>query len=438
MRTPGRAFKMKRSELYEKVWTVPMIRLANELGVSDVGLSKVCRRNAIPTPPRGYWMKLEAGKQVDKPPLPKPETDTEVEFSGVAPEVKAHQQKARQQKEAWLQEHAPERQEAAAINMLDSLEDAHALVKSTARFCERIPALQKRWERRKPGDYASWNDEDRPPHMEYGRHQLFRKGCLNITAALSSIDWILAFHATLFAALERAGFKIAWRDAETSRNSRENKPAAVTVTRKGECFELRFSEGYRRVPLTAAEVTAYKKQKGYAPYSLNETAPSEKYTITFTGSEYRANKAWQASRDGLERRLAEIVTTMDELATLQPLFRKEREDAAAQAQRDAERRERARRIAEGRAAQLKRAFAMAEAQERVDRLHSFLDSLETRGADFQKPYEERLKVWLTVVRSELEKSDPIEAMLTESLSVPSWQTWPPEWWPEDLAAKAAS
>lgn len=274
--------------------------------------------------------------------------------------------------------------------------------------------------------------------MEYGRHQLFRKGCLNITAALSSIDWILAFHATLFAALERADFKIAWRDAETSRNSRENKPAAVTVTRKGECFELRFSEGYRRVPLTAAEVTAYKKQKGYAPYSLNETVPSEKYTITFTGSEYRANKAWQASRDSLERRLAEIVTTMDELATLQPLFRKEREDAAAQAQRDAERRERARRIAEGRAAQLKRAFAMAEAQERVDRLHSFLDSLETRGADFQRPYEERLKVWLTVVRSELEKSDPIEAMLKESLSIPSWQTWPPEWWPEDLAAKAAT
>ncbi|MCY1165777.1 hypothetical protein D9M73_56880 [compost metagenome] len=428
---------MKRSDLYEKVWTVPMIHLAKELGVSDVGLAKACRRNAIPTPPRGYWMKLASGKQVDKPPLPKPETDTEVEFSGVAPEVKAHQQKVQQQKEAWLQEHAPGRQEAATIKMLDSLEDAHALVKSTARFCERIPTLQKRWERRKPGEYASWKDEDRPPHLEYGRHQLFRKGCLNITAALSSIDWILTFHATLFVALERAGFKISWKDAETSRNARENKPAAVTVTRKGECFELRFSEGYRRVPLTAAEVAAYKKQKGYAPYRLNETVPSEKYTVTFTGSEYRANKAWQASRDGLERRLAEIVRTIDELATLQPLFRKEREEAAARAQRDAEQRERTRRATEARANQLKRAFAMAEAQERVDRLHSFLDSLERRGTEFQEPYRERLKVWLTVVRSELGNSDPIKAMLTESLSVPSSQTWPPEWWPEDLAARYA-
>ncbi len=56
---------MKRSELYEKVWTFPMSRLAKELDVSDVGLAKACRRNAVPTPPRGYWAKLEAGKQVD-------------------------------------------------------------------------------------------------------------------------------------------------------------------------------------------------------------------------------------------------------------------------------------------------------------------------------------------------------------------------------------
>lgn len=429
---------MKRSELYEKVWAVPMTRLAKELGVSDVGIAKACRRNAVPTPPRGYWAKLDAGKQVDKPPLPQPETDTEVKFAGIAPEIKAHQQKVRQQREVWLQEHAPEQQEVVTIKMLKSLEDAHALVKSTARLCERIPILQKRWDRRKPGDYESWSDEDRPPYMDQGRYRLFQKNCLNITASLSSIDWILTFHATLFAALERAGFKIAFRDAETPRNARESKPAAVTVSRKSECFELQFSEGYRRVPLTAAEVAAYKKLKGYAPSRLYETAPSEKYTITFNGSEYRANKVWQATRDGLEKRLAEIVTTVDELATLQPLFRKEREDAAAQAQRDAERRERARSISDGRADQLKRAFAMTEVQDRVNRLRSFLDSLEKRETEFQASYRERLKIWLTMVRSELEKSDPVKAMLAESLSVPSWQTWPPVWWPEDLAVKAAS
>lgn len=100
--------------------------------------------------------------------------------------------------------------------------------------------------------------------------------------------------------------------------------------------------------------------------------------------------------------------------------------------------ERVRQIAEARGDQLKRVFAIAEAQERVDRLRSFLESLEKRGTEFQAPYEERQKVWLTVVRSELENPDPIKAMLTRSLSVPSWQTWPPVWWPEDLAVNAVS
>ena len=35
---------MKRSELYTKVWSTPMIKLAAELGISDVGLAKACRR----------------------------------------------------------------------------------------------------------------------------------------------------------------------------------------------------------------------------------------------------------------------------------------------------------------------------------------------------------------------------------------------------------
>jgi hypothetical protein len=61
-----------RAELYELVWSKPMQKLAEELGISDVGLSKVCTRNEIPTPPRGYWARVEAGQKVRRPPLLKP------------------------------------------------------------------------------------------------------------------------------------------------------------------------------------------------------------------------------------------------------------------------------------------------------------------------------------------------------------------------------
>lgn len=61
---------ISREELYRRVWESPVSKLAAEFDISDVGLSKVCRANAIPLPPRGYWMKLQHGKSVTKPPLP--------------------------------------------------------------------------------------------------------------------------------------------------------------------------------------------------------------------------------------------------------------------------------------------------------------------------------------------------------------------------------
>ena len=41
---------MKRSELYAKVWEVPLSKLGPALGLTDVGLRKLCRRFSIPVP----------------------------------------------------------------------------------------------------------------------------------------------------------------------------------------------------------------------------------------------------------------------------------------------------------------------------------------------------------------------------------------------------
>src|SRR5262245_1930131 len=63
--------QLSRAELYERVWTTPMRTLATRFGVSDVGLSKLCHRHEIPTPPRGYWVQKEFGKDDPRPPLPR-------------------------------------------------------------------------------------------------------------------------------------------------------------------------------------------------------------------------------------------------------------------------------------------------------------------------------------------------------------------------------
>lgn len=47
-------------ELFDEVWNTPVLKLAQEIGVSDVGLAKACRKAGIPLPSRGYWAKQSA------------------------------------------------------------------------------------------------------------------------------------------------------------------------------------------------------------------------------------------------------------------------------------------------------------------------------------------------------------------------------------------
>ena len=63
--------KLTRDELYKKVWSTPTCKLKEELGISDVMIGKICKKNGIPKPPLGYWARVRAGQQVRPAPLPK-------------------------------------------------------------------------------------------------------------------------------------------------------------------------------------------------------------------------------------------------------------------------------------------------------------------------------------------------------------------------------
>jgi len=47
--------RMTREELYELVWSTPMVQASRRFGLSDNGLRKICKQVDVPTPPRGYW-----------------------------------------------------------------------------------------------------------------------------------------------------------------------------------------------------------------------------------------------------------------------------------------------------------------------------------------------------------------------------------------------
>ena len=65
-----RVHYFRREALYELIWAAPMMEIAQQLGVSDVALGKLCRRADIPTPWRGYWPRAGAGQRLERTELP--------------------------------------------------------------------------------------------------------------------------------------------------------------------------------------------------------------------------------------------------------------------------------------------------------------------------------------------------------------------------------
>ncbi|KZY74479.1 hypothetical protein A3740_16430 [Oleiphilus sp. HI0068] len=62
---------INREELYEKVWSKPITKIAADYGVSDSMIIKICKKLGVLRPGAGHWAKVAAGKKVRKLPLGK-------------------------------------------------------------------------------------------------------------------------------------------------------------------------------------------------------------------------------------------------------------------------------------------------------------------------------------------------------------------------------
>lgn len=61
---------MNRADLYQMVWSEPVVHVARKIGMSDKGFANRCKSLRIPLPPRGYWAKTGSGGHVEKVALP--------------------------------------------------------------------------------------------------------------------------------------------------------------------------------------------------------------------------------------------------------------------------------------------------------------------------------------------------------------------------------
>lgn len=185
---------MKRSELYQKVWAKPMTHVAKELGISNVGLAKACRRHDIPVPERGYWAKKAAGHSLVPTPLPSPEKDTELRLTVTAPAQRAQASERKIRQLRATGEMAEKLKNQSSIEMPATLERPHKLVAETARYAAALPAMLERHKR--GGSIRTWElpEEKRPVFEKNGRYAFLCATRLDITCSLGHMDWILRFH----------------------------------------------------------------------------------------------------------------------------------------------------------------------------------------------------------------------------------------------------
>lgn len=86
----GKYNTYNREKLYKEVWAKPVVKVAEQYGVSDVTIHKICKELNVPLPHPGYWAMIRAGAEVERPPLPKTKGPTETTGARTYEGVKAN------------------------------------------------------------------------------------------------------------------------------------------------------------------------------------------------------------------------------------------------------------------------------------------------------------------------------------------------------------
>lgn len=63
---------VSREELYQLVWSMPVMRVAPRLRVSNSYVARICTALDVPRPPPGWWTRKKFGQTLSRPPLPPP------------------------------------------------------------------------------------------------------------------------------------------------------------------------------------------------------------------------------------------------------------------------------------------------------------------------------------------------------------------------------
>lgn len=331
-----------RSALYARIWEQPLRTVAHDLGLSDSGLAKICRKHNIPRPPRGYWAKRHHGHHVTQIKLPPDQ-------SGADPNIRIDPESHRA---ATRQAAIPLEIPIPDVQVPERITHSHPIVAEFRRLLSKARA----------DDYGRLWSHPRVP-LKVSRQSLGR--------ALRILD-------TLLKAAIKQGYAVNYDDDR----------GELVATVDGERLKLSIEEPAQRFPVPPPEnpPSYWSQQYRYEP--------TGRLAVKLEGCWLRGvRRHWQdGARQRLETQLGHVLATLQVAANL--LKTQRAEEAIREAQRQIMRRRRARQrrrheLLQARGRQLQ---AEAASWEAARQLRAYLAALAASGGG-HTAQQQRLARW---------------------------------------------
>ncbi|MGN6177539.1 MAG: hypothetical protein ACTHNW_00045 [Mucilaginibacter sp.] len=344
---------LTRRQLYDLIWSEPMLTLAKKYNISDVGLRKMCIRLNIPLPETGYWNKVKVGKKVNiKPFIEQEGGEQTVELSlrdgslpedelGISPEL-ALQRKI-------------EADTALTLTVPAKLTDPDPLILPAQKVLAKIPK-----------DY-------REGDLLFSGSSLF-----DIRVSITQVDRALLFMNTFIKVMKQRGHHFELTDRESS------------VIIFGSKYAITLREGTTTIP---------DKDSWIRPTFV----PTGIFTIQF---DHWGKMTMKDGQKLVEQQLAKLIARLEIKAMEERRWREESERQQVIRQ-EKERQQKL--LAERKRTELesfKTVIKNAQRWKVIETIKEYIDAVE-RDALQKNNMTEELTAWLSWVKEKIDWFDPI-------------------------------
>ena len=281
---------ISREELYKLVWSKPAVKIAKDLGISDVAVTKICKKLIIPKPSLGYWAKKQFGKRTRQTPLPPLKAGDPDNYT-----IKGSMDANLNLTSKFIEKQKVfEGKKVNKIVVKQALRNPHTLVQQSKSRLGEGYAYQ--------GRYSG------------GRN------CLDISVGEDSIRRSLLIMDALVIALEKRDFPVAMKD-----DHRDN----TSVMINDEAVSFCIFESSRQIPNPKRETDRWENRY--------EHIPTGKLTLKIKNYYHGQKSISDGKTQRLENKLNDFIILLVKASEIAKIRRNERE------QREKERQERAQR-----------------------------------------------------------------------------------------------